>query len=423
MKRYIISYVFASALILVGFLLFAVFRDTPPHLEIDTVAVNEIAKQAALCRGNPDLLDQMDFKYRFVFIDDNEEVVYASRGDMPDNMQSAIRSGFLPMNITTDGRVTGIVLIETTPDGGLYQVYATLSTVAVLAFLLIFTLNAILLMVFNRVVVSPLRHIERFAHKISTGVFDEPLPMEKSRLSGPFAQSFDIMRASLFEARQKQQAAERAQKELVATLSHDIKTPVTSIRLISELLQVSTTDPAAVEKLKTIELKTNQIDRLMNDMLYSALEELGELEVTPASVSSEVLLDLFKNADHLSKVRFGNMPSCLIELDSARMEQVIGNIIANSYKYAGTPIDVSFNVCGDGLQVDIDDYGKGVEQEELELITSKFYRGSNAKAMQKDGEGLGLYVAGQLMNKMGGGIESLNRADGFTIRLWIRLSH
>ena len=74
------------------------------------------------------------------------------------------------------------------------------------------------------------------------------------------------------------------------------------------------------------------------------------------------------------------------------------------------------------MHIDINDFGAGVTPEELELICIKFYRGKNAKASYKEGEGLGLYIAKRLMEKMGGGLEAFNRDDGFTIRLWIRLS-
>jgi len=278
------------------------------------------------------------------------------------------------------------------------------------------------LLVFYNIIIKPFERLETFAHKVSTGKFDEPLPMDKNNIFGLFTQSFDVMRASLLEAHQKQLIAERAKKELIASLSHDIKTLVTSIKLISELLQIGSTDPLIAKKLKTIELKADQIDRLMNDMLHSALEELDELKIHLSSENSDILLDLFKSIDHYSKVILDDIPSCLVEIDLVRMEQVIGNIISNSYKYAGTDINVTFTISGDFLQVDINDYGKGVESEAIELICSKFYRGENAKTSQKEGEGLGLYIAKQLMGKMRGGLEAFNRDDGFSVRLWIKLS-
>ena len=172
----------------------------------------------------------------------------------------------------------------------------------------------------------------------------------------------------------------------------------------------------------TIERKADQIDRLMNDMMHSALEELSELKVIASTEESGVLKVLFENADHLGKVHVGDIPACLIEVDIMRMEQVIGNIITNSYKYAGTDIDVSFSFIDELLQVDISDYGNGVGPDEIELITTKFYRGENAKTLQKEGEGLGLYIAKLMMERMDGGLEVLNHSDRFTIRILIRLS-
>jgi len=283
-------------------------------------------------------------------------------------------------------------------------------------------MNIVFLAALHHLMIKPFVRLEMFAHKIAAGMLDEPLPMDKNNVFGLFTQSFDIMRASLLEARQNQIRAEQAKKELVASLSHDIKTPITSIRLVTELLQTKTDDPIIMEKLKTIEIKTDQIDHLVNDLMHSTLEELGELNVNLSNEESAVLGELFERAAHFSEIKIAVIPDCLVELDLIRMEQVIGNIVSNSYKYAGTNIDVDFHISGELFFIDINDYGKGVESETLELICTKFYRGENAKALQKEGEGLGLYIAKLLMEKMNGGLEAFNRPDGFTIRLWVRLS-
>ena len=417
-----IVYASAIVIILAVLLFYSGLHSLPSAITVDTVAVNEIVKQAELNLDDPAALGRTDFTYRFFIVNNEGEVLYTSDRSLPDNAQTAIRRGFLPMSIEKNGRAAGMALIETHPEDSIGMALARLRAISVVSFLALCAVNIAFLAVFYRSSVKPFRQIERFAQKISAGVFDEPLPANKNNPFGLFTHSFDIMRDSLLDARQKQYRAERAQKELIASLSHDIKTPLTSIRLITELLQVGAGDSAISEKLATIEMKANQIDRLMNDMLLSALDELGELTVTPVSEDCGVLPEMFKSADHLSLVRLGSIPPCMVELDPARMEQVIGNVIINSYKYAGTDIDVTFNIAGEGLQIDIDDYGDGVEPEALELITTKFYRGHNAVASQKEGEGLGLYVAKQLMEKMGGGLEALNRGDGFTIRLWVRLS-
>jgi len=420
LKKYVLIYFAAATLIFIGFLALATTRSvhTPQQGEVDTVAINEIVRTIAHTWENLEALETQGFIYRFFIVNNNGERVFSTAEDLPSNEASAIRIGFLPITIAADERIIGTALFETTPS----TMGPRVSNELILAFLLLWVLNAGFIVVLYMTIVRPFSRIQRFAHKISLGILDESLPISKNNIFGLFTQSFDIMRESLRDARHKQHKAERAHKELIASLSHDIKTPVTSIRLITELLQVSAKDhPTITEKLKTIDAKASQIDRLMNDMLHSALEELGELSVTPVSTDSGVFLDLFKNADHLSKIKTCPIPSCLVEIDMVRIEQVIGNIITNSYKYAGTDIDVSFSI-HDGLQIDISDYGKGVESEEIELITTKFYRGSRAKTLQKEGEGLGLYVSKQLMSKMGGGMEVFNRDDGFTVRLWVKLS-
>jgi len=421
-RKYLFVYIVLGVLVLAGFLLFATSLKLPAEPEIDTVALNEITKQAALCWQDLNRLDDMDFEYRFFILDNGGKLCYQSHGDLPDTLQAALRVGFLPLDIIVDGKVVGKAVIETIPEAFVVQAQNKLTTAIIIAFVVLCALLIAVLMVLYALVIRPFGRLESFAHSISTGRFDEPLPMDRNNMFGLFTQSFDVMRTSLLEAREKQLALERAQKELIASLNHDIKTPITSISLISELLQASGVDPEVEEKLKVIDMKADQIGRLMNDMLHSALEELGELKVTPTCRESSELLGLFTSADYLSKTRIGPVPTCLVEFDMTRMEQVIGNIIVNSYKYAGTEIDVSFRIDEGFLHIDISDYGKGVNPDELELICTKFYRGENALALHKEGEGLGLYTAKQLMVKMGGGLEAINRDPGFTIKLWLPLS-
>ena len=422
MRRYICFYWAAVVLLLAGFSLYIGIQQMPRRPSVDVAAVNRIARQAAGCWDNLNQLEQMTSEYRFVIIDTDGNVRYASAEGLPGSSQAALRQGVLPIDVSINTGVAGKAFIETYSDDVIDRARKSLSTAIVVAFLVLCLAAAFVLLVIHCGVIKPFARLERFAHKISTGKFDDPLPMDRNNLFGLFTQSLDIMRASLLEAQQKQLAAERAQKELIASLNHDIKTPITSIKLTSELLQAIGRDAAVTETLKEIDAKADQISRLMNDMLQSTLEELGKMSVTPVSHPSHVLLPVFRNADTLSKADICDIPACMVELDIARMEQVIDNIISNSYKYAETDIKVSAKVQDGFLQIDINDFGCGVNAEELELICTKFYRGENAGALHKEGEGLGLYIAKQLMEKMGGGLEAFNREGGFTIRLWVKLS-
>ena len=113
----------------------------------------------------------------------------------------------------------------------------------------------------------------------------------------------------------------------------------------------------------------------------------------------------------------------VVFFDKMRLEQVISNVIFNSYKYANTEIRVTSrfeNGDTDHLVITIADKGLGVPESELELITQKFKRGSNAGS--KDGSGLGLYISDYLMKRMGGDLVVKNLKDGFAVELWIKVS-
>ncbi|MCL1803073.1 MAG: HAMP domain-containing histidine kinase [Eubacteriaceae bacterium] len=423
MKKYLFVYIVAGIALLAGFALHTSLLKAVPRQEVDNTAVNEIAKQASLFWRNLEQLNDMNFKYRFCILDNKNDVCYLSDESLPTSMQAAIRQGLLPIDVIVNSTVVGKALIEVYPGYYIGQAQTKLANSALIVFLLLGVSIFTGLLVLHINIVRPFLRLEEFAHKISTGKFDEPLPMDKSNIFGPFTNSFDIMRSSLLESRQKQLAAESAQKEFIASLNHDIKTPVTSIKLTSELLQASSNiDSSVIKKLKIIDEKADQISHLVNDIMSSALDDIGELRVDPASMESSALHSIFTKADDLSKTMLDDIPSCLLELDLVRMEQVIGNIITNSYKYAGTDIHVSFKIVEGFLHIYINDFGDGVAPEELELICTKFYRGENAKAANKEGEGLGLYIAKQLMERMGGGLEASNRDDGFTIALMVRLS-
>jgi signal transduction histidine kinase len=104
-------------------------------------------------------------------------------------------------------------------------------------------------------------------------------------------------------------------------------------------------------------------------------------------------------------------------MDKLRLTQVIDNIVNNSFKYAKTRVDVSFAEKENGVTIEIRDTGTGVSQEELVLITEKYFRGSNAKGAT--GSGLGLYLAKSFMEQMRGSMECHNDG-GFVVTLFLQ---
>ena len=295
----------------------------------------------------------------------------------------------------------------------------------------------LMLLYFFLRLIRPVRELQHFSEEIAKGNLDEPLPIHKNNLFGNFVEAFDLMREQLVTARTREIEAQKARKELVTELSHDIKTPVSVIKATCEVLETkyglaSNADPDMISKLSTIEQKADTISQLVNNMMHANLEDLEQLEVTPVEESSLLLLDFLENISHYGNILLENeIPGCLVYMDRLRMEQVIDNVVGNSCKYAGTDIHVQFDTCsvqmaksetGDDLKAEylrirIKDDGPGVNEDDLPLITEKYYRGSNAA--KTSGSGLGFYLVNYYMEKQGGGLEYYND-NGFTVELLLR---
>ena len=271
-------------------------------------------------------------------------------------------------------------------------------------------------------VIRPFRRMEKFAGMVANGELDIPLKQDKNNLFGAFTTSFDIMRDELKASRNRENELKKRKQELIAELSHDLKTPITGIKLVCELLSVKLKDEYAVEKINNIHTKAEQMNILVSDLLASELDSLGEMNVNCHDENSCMLHELVSLHDPQSLVRESKIPECLINTDRIRLSQTIGNIISNSYKYAGTPIQVSYRINDRYLEMSVKDSGGGVTKEELPLITNKFYRGSAGKTSGKDGSGLGLYIASALMEKMNGELVCSSDGTGLTVTLLIPLS-
>ena len=270
----------------------------------------------------------------------------------------------------------------------------------------------------HRTIMKPFKDMKLFATRISNGNLDIPLSMDKNNNFGAFTESFDIMREELKKARQKEKEANESKRELVAKLSHDIKTPVSSIKSTSELcLEIGSEKDK--KYFETINNKADQINTLISNLLISSLEDLDEIKINPIEIESYVLNELVKNSDYLNKVEGFNIPECRIFADRLRLQQVIDNIFSNSYKYANTKIDVDSKIDDSYLVLEFRDYGPGVDKDDLPLITEKYKRGKNTT--NKDGVGLGLYISKTFLDQMEGILEIENANPGFKVIIKLRI--
>ena len=423
MKSYRRFLVLTAAVLLGCFLLLFALTGSIGSAQRDPVLLNDIVCSVKEHIAEPETLGQHAYPAAYWVFGSSGSLLYASpqaQGGLQSTSE-AMQRGYLCMAVTEGSQFLGTVAMQD-PSLTAYQSLRTkMLSAAAIAMVLLFVTLAGIGLYLRRRIVAPFRKMQKFAENIAQGRLDDPLIREEHNLFGSFTESFDIMREELREARRREDAMKLREKELAAALSHDIKTPVTGIKLICEVLSVRTEDPYLRTKIGDISAKAEQIHVLANDLLNAALDDLGEMRVNCQDVPSSVLPGLLEAHDPRGLVRAEAVPECMLFADTDRLSQVLGNLISNSYKYADTPISVRYAFEGDFLRMEISDKGGGIPEDEIDLITTKFYRGK-ANSGGKEGSGLGLYISNELMHRMDGQLRCENRSGGLTVTLMLRLS-
>ena len=390
----------------------------------DPVLLNDLLQTVKEHWDDLASVDTSQYAKEMILFDSEDFIRYSTAQEELagiDSAQEALHKGCLCLSVTKDTRFLGTLVIPD-PDKTYFALVRQRLWIACIVTALLFMLAGVLYGIYvYRTIIVPFRKMEAFAENVAGGNLDEPIMQEQNNLFGVFTMSFDIMREELKAARQRENALKKKEKELVASLSHDLKTPLTGIKLLCELMRVKVQDEYVLSKIVSIHQKAEQMDVLISDLLASSLEDLGEMSVNCQDEPSEILHELVKAHDTQGLVREEEYPECLLCVDRQRLSQIIGNLISNSYKYAGTPIEVSSRIRDQYLELSMQDHGGGVPEEELALLTNKFYRGKT-NTTGKNGSGLGLYIASELLARMNGELICSCKQGGFCVTLLIPLS-
>lgn len=385
-------------------------------IKTDPVKVNECIYSVTLNYGDESKYDrQLDY----VVIDNDGRLLFKTKDGLSETVNEAIKTRGLILDLTVDGELKGKIIFDYSIDEQISEFKQDL----VIGFIVIVALQAVIIVVWyiyiRNTMIKPFERLNDFAQRVAEGNLDMPLTMDKGHVFGAFTESFDLMRSELKKARIAEKKANDEKKEVIAKLSHDIKTPVASIKSTSEIGYEVTKEERTKEMFGVINAKTDQIKNLVDNLFNSSVQDVTEIAVNPGNYGSESIITLIKNADYLSKAGSFEMPSSGVYIDKLRLQQVFDNIFMNSYKYANTKMNVNAELSGDYLVVRISDEGPGVKDEELPLLKEKFKRGSNSG--DKDGAGLGLYLTNYFMEKMDGRLGLKNLEKGFEAAVYIRV--
>ncbi|MBU5311958.1 HAMP domain-containing histidine kinase [Tissierella carlieri] len=412
----------AITIFLIGMSIILYLFNNTENIRIDTVAVNDITQSLVKQWNDLDKLDLpcLEYGLDYVVLDNKGNFIGSTREGLNENINSAVNNRDTIVDILLDTKVLGKLIIYNNTN----ELWKQHRDNLLITSLLIVTFTTLFCLAYgmyiDRTIFRPFRKLQAFARHVAAGELDMPLEMDEGNIFGAFTESFDLMREELAKARENERKASQSKKELVASLSHDIKTPVASIKAVSEIMIVKSNSEEDKKQLGIINSKADQINILINNIFNATLEELQELKVIVGEIWSTELYDLIKNADYNNRAIVSIIPECIVSVDSLRLLQVIENIISNSYKYADTSINIIGNIKGQYLELEFKDYGLGISSEEAPLLFNKFYRGKNS--IRKSGTGLGLYISKYLMNKMQGDIEYKATDIGFALILKLRIS-
>ena len=364
--------------------------------------------------------------FEYAVIDMDGRLVLYTDDKVAKSVSAATTHYDIIRDIEIKDKVAGRLIVHNDFDEAVKNNNKKMIMLLACGFGLMLIISVLYFVYLNKRIIVPFKKLKNFSIRIAGGDLDTPLDMDKGHVFGEFTESFDIMRDELKAARLREETAIKSRKELIAELSHDIKTPVASIKAMAEVLSLSVSDESEKDTLDSINKKADQIDGLISNLFHATLEELKQLEVKPEEASSTLIIQMINEADYQKKVEKCDIYEAAVWFDTLRLNQVINNIIANSYKYADTAIDITSHFEKDMddnkdkyLVIDISDRGGGVPEEEIEVITEKFRRGSNSEG--KNGSGLGLYISKYLMERMEGGLECKNNSEGFTVSIRIKL--
>ena len=220
-----------------------------------------------------------------------------------------------------------------------------------------------------------------------------------------------MLRDNLESNKERELALQKDKKTLILSLSHDIKTPLSAIKLYARALDedLYDTEEKRREAIAGISHNASEIEKYVSDIVTASKEDFLNLEV----VISEFYMDeVMKRINVLYSEKFSSRRTAfsiedhsdaVLSGDSARLEEVLQNILENAIKYGdGREVSISFSDEEDCRLITVTNSGCSLSEDEIPHLFESFYRGSNADKV--NGSGLGLYIARSLMRMMNGDI-------------------
>lgn len=290
----------------------------------------------------------------------------------------------------------------------------------------------------KRDIYNPVKEISVAMQNIADGNFEYRLPETRDDEIGQLFGNYEQMRLRLKENAEEKAENEKKQKELVSNISHDLKTPITSIKgYVEGIMDGVANTPEKMDKyIKTIYNKANDMDRLINELTtYSGIDSnkipyhFHILNVSDyfSDCIEEIGLDLESKNIKLNYTNLAPPDTCVVA-DPEQMKKVINNIVSNSVKYMGHDygiIDIRIEEDNESVKIEIEDNGKGIASKDIGNIFERFYRTDASRNSLQGGSGIGLSIVKKIVEDHGGYVWATSKeGEGtcmhFVLRKYLR---
>ena len=275
-----------------------------------------------------------------------------------------------------------------------------------------------------RKIEQPLEMLSQGVHQIKNGNLDHRIVYDTQDEFRPICEDFNEMAVRLKTSVDETLKNEQSRKELIAGISHDLRSPLTSIKAYVEGLidGVAVTPQAQQEYLRTIQSKTDDISKMVSQLFLFSKMDTGNYPVNLETLDiGKEITDFVAvtQDDYAAKglsVKLETMPLAItVTADPVQLRSVFTNILDNSAKYKDKERAESTIHCeaaNETVQIFFDDNGPGVPADTLTKLFDVFYRGDVSRSNPQQGSGLGLAIAAKMVGLMSGSIHAENRTEG-----------
>lgn len=287
--------------------------------------------------------------------------------------------------------------------------------------LLVFVFLSVVLLYIRQKILLPFHQLSDIPYELAKGNLTVPLQENKGKLFGRYVWGMDLLREHLEQSRQRELEFQKEKKMLLLALSHDIKTPLSTVKLYAKALsrELYKEESKKKEIAENINGKVDEIESYISEIVRASREDFLHFEVENGEFYIKEVLEQI-NEYYVEKMklnqiefRMADYQNCLLYGDADRLVEVLQNVIENSMKYGdGKKIWMEFERSEEEYEIQICNTGCDLDSKELPHLFDSFFRGSNVG--KKPGSGLGLYICRQLMQQMEGGITASVGQDEHT---------